>query len=119
MLIEPEAKRIHQDRPQQAIAQVPQIAGPEPFEATAVGHLSKDGIHQVAHPVQHRALGGLGFGRRGAQVRGQQHHGLLPHFLLDAWHPIIAIAQVQARGALRQHGAISHSCSLAVPETCG
>ncbi len=56
---------MHQEGTQQAIAQVPEIACPYALDAPSIGQLPKDRVYQVAHPAQHLALGGFGFGGRG------------------------------------------------------
>ena len=46
LLIEPETAHIHQDRSQQAIGQVPEVASSDMFEAPMACQLSKDGINK-------------------------------------------------------------------------
>ncbi len=70
LLIEPEAQRVHQDHPQQTVAQMPQIACPHPLEVATIRQLPKNGVDAIAHPTQDRALGRFGLGelarRKGA-----------------------------------------------------
>ncbi len=74
LLIEPEAQRVHQDHPQQTVAQMPQIACPHPLEVATIRQLPKNGVDAIAHPTQDRALGRFGLGRTGSAKGGQQNH---------------------------------------------
>src|SRR5579885_1072415 len=58
MLVEPNAKGMHQQHAQDAIAQMPQIARPHAFELASIGELPKDRINQIANTTQDRTLVG-------------------------------------------------------------
>ena len=56
MLIEAEAERVHQQSPQNAVAQMPQISRPDALDSPTIGQLPKDGIDERANPAQDSAF---------------------------------------------------------------
>lgn len=102
MLIEEKADRMHQQTAQQTIAQMPQITRPDPFHATAVRQLDKDGVDEIAHSAQHRTLVGCRLGRVGFAKGRLQENALGAQVRLQIGQPTVAIAQHHAGRALQQ-----------------
>jgi hypothetical protein len=48
LLIQEKADSMHQNKAQQAITQMPQIACPDPFHLTVIGQLTENRIDEVA-----------------------------------------------------------------------
>ncbi len=46
---------MHQHVAQQAAAQMPQVARPDPLDIAAVDELAEDGVNAVAHTAEHGA----------------------------------------------------------------
>jgi hypothetical protein len=99
--IEQNTQGVHQEHAQQAIAQVPPIRGPDPFDGTSICQLPKDGINALAHPAQHRTPTvcrlGTGFAKG-----SQQHYPDLSQGFLQGGQPVVAVAQQQSLVLCRQ-----------------
>jgi hypothetical protein len=55
-LIDSDTPGLHRDRPQAAIAQMPQIACPDALEWMAIGELRRHDVSAIAHLSRHRTL---------------------------------------------------------------
>lgn len=73
LLIQEHADAVHQQVSQQAIAQMPQIACPDPFDLASISQLPKDGVNTIADAPQYRALIRCSLGGMRFVERGQQH----------------------------------------------
>src|SRR5690242_2832887 len=67
-----DAERMHEYHAQQAIAQMPEITRPNPFNPAAIRQLPKDGINAIAHTTQNGTptVSGLG----ASFAKGSQQH---------------------------------------------
>lgn len=83
---------MHQDHTEQAIGQMPKIARPHPFDLTAIGELSKNGVDAVAHAPQDGTptVRWLMFSRA---IGGNQGNVAALQRFLQARQPVVAIAQ--------------------------
>jgi hypothetical protein len=93
MLVKPNAERMHQEHPQDAIAQMPQIACPNALELTAIGQLPKNGVNPIANLSQHRTLVSLCLGRVRIAKRSLQGNPFFAQTGRDVRHPIGTITQ--------------------------
>jgi hypothetical protein len=93
LLIQPEAHGMHQDGPQQAIAQLPQITCPDLFYLAVIVQMTKDGVDEIANPFQEGILVGCCFGRMCFAKQSLQKTPFAAQAFLQIWKPIIAIFQ--------------------------
>lgn len=104
MLIEPDTQSMHQDRPQDPVAQMPQIACPHAFELAAIRQLAEDRVNAIAHLPKHSTLVRRGLRRMGVAVWGLQDNPVLAQTRLNGWDPRGAIAQGQPLRPFQHHG---------------
>lgn len=90
MQVEQDTEHVHENYTQQAIAQVPQITHPDPFDSAAVNQLPQDDTPRV--------------GRLYARLteRSQQDNVQLKQSGSQIRQPIVAVSQQQSSGASRQ-----------------
>ena len=96
MLIEPNAKRMHQDHTQHAIAQVLQISCPNVLDPTAIRRLPENGVNPIANLSQNRTLVSGRLRRVRFAKRRLQDDSFCVQTGLHVGQPIVAIAQDQA-----------------------
>ncbi|GHO63773.1 hypothetical protein KSC_026650 [Ktedonobacter sp. SOSP1-52] len=104
MLIEPETKGMQQHTPQQPVAQVPQIACPDPLDLTSRGQLPKHRVDEIANPPQNAAVIGLSLGRMGFAKRSLQENAFATQESLQLGKPVVAIPQDDSLSAFKQKG---------------
>lgn len=104
LLIEPNTSGVHQDRPQETIAQMPQIASPDTLEQAPVGELPKDRVHPIAHPARYRTLVCSRLRRVCDAVGSLQNSALCAQTGLDARHPIRSVTQDQPLRSFQPDG---------------
>src|SRR5579859_5967688 len=92
---------MHEHHTQQAIAQMPQITGPDAFGTTAVGELSKDRIDAIADPSEHRTptVSSL---RTGFAEGSLQDNADFAQSRLQSGKPVVAVAHQQPTGVRGQ-----------------
>ncbi len=108
--VEKDGDGMHEHHPQQAIAQMPQVASPAPFGSATIDELAEDGVNAIAHPAQHRTPT-MGRGMLSRAERRDQDNAQLLQARLEVGQSIVAVTQQQAAGGFAQienHIAVMH-----------
>src|SRR5581483_9091488 len=101
LLIEPDPQRMHQDRSQKAVAQMPQIACPDALELAPIGELSEDGVNARAYLSEYRTLVRRCLRRMCGAERSLQDNPVFAQTGLDVRHPRGTVAQSKALRAFQ------------------
>jgi hypothetical protein len=113
LLIEEEADGMHQNEAQQAIAQMPQIACPDPLHLTPIRQLTKDRVDEITNPSQDGTLVGWRLWRMRFAKWRLQDNAFGSQEGLQIRKPIIAITQPTPVVPSNRRRTISPSDSLA------
>jgi hypothetical protein len=99
--IEQDDERMHQHQPQQAVPQMPGIAGPDPFQDTPLDQLAKDGVDTIADTAQESTPCGSSI-TRGPAIGCQQRQPGVAKLRGQRRTPVVAVAHHEATRLLNQ-----------------
>ena len=104
LVVEQKSNGVAQDLPKQPAGQMPEVLGPHPLYAIALGELRKDGVDPIAKAAQERAPFGGGIALLTPVRRKELDAHSTRQLFLGLGRPVIAVPDDEPSGGLDEFG---------------